>query len=39
MIFDENMQYGIGKISSKAITLYFKTPNLEFISILVLHIK
>jgi hypothetical protein len=31
MTFDGNMQYEIGKTSSKAITLYFKTPNLEFI--------
>lgn len=31
MTFDGNIQYGIGKISSKFITLYFKTPNLEFV--------
>jgi len=31
MTFDVNMQCEIGKISSKATILYFKTPNLEFI--------
>jgi hypothetical protein len=31
MTFDGTMQYGIGKISSKASALYFKIPNSKFL--------